>query len=92
VKSAGKLGSEADFADLRLLGGLCFMATRRGKRDAPEPRGAAGAAGDSAAQQRAERLAAIRRAIESGEYDSEELLAKAFDRMLQRYQSGFSVD
>lgn len=65
------------------------MATGRGKRDAPEP---GRAAGDSAVQQRAERLAAIRRAIEAGEYDSEELLAKAFDRMLQRYQSGFAAD
>jgi|GEM_PF-518434 len=68
------------------------MATGRGKRDALEPAKAVGAAGDHPVQQRAERLAAIRRAIEAGEYDSEELLAKAFDRMLQRYQSGFSAD
>ncbi len=43
-------------------------------------------------QQRAERLAAIRRAVEAGEYDSEELLAIAFDRMLKRYQSGLTAD
>lgn len=91
-KSAEIVVYAADFADSRLLGGLRFMATGRGKRDAPEPGKAAGAAGDSAVQQRAERLAAIRRAIEAGEYDSEELLAKAFDRMLQRYQSGFAAD
>jgi HAMP domain-containing protein len=47
---------------------------------------------DAALQPRAERLAAIRRAVEAGEYDSEELLAKAFDRMLQRYQSGLAAD
>jgi len=68
------------------------MVKRRGKPGLPEQDEAGLPAADAALQQRAERLAAIRRAVDSGEYDSEELLAKAFDRMLQRYQSGFAAD
>jgi len=82
----------ADFAELRLFGGMSVMVKRRGKPGLPEQGQAGPPATDAALQQRAERLAAIRRAVDSGEYDSEELLAKAFDRMLQRYQSGFAAD
>ncbi len=71
---------------------MCVMVKRRGKPGLPEQGEAGQPAADAALQQRAERLAAIRRAVDSGEYDSEELLAKAFDRMLQRYQSGFAAD
>jgi hypothetical protein len=36
---------------------------------------------------RQEKLAAIRRAVEAGHYDNDEILEQAFNRMLQRVQS-----
>ena len=36
---------------------------------------------------RHERLVAIRKAVEAGEYDSDELLEKALERMIRRIQS-----
>jgi anti-sigma28 factor (negative regulator of flagellin synthesis) len=36
---------------------------------------------------RQEKLAAIRRAIDAGHYDSDDILEKAFNRMLHRVQS-----
>jgi anti-sigma28 factor (negative regulator of flagellin synthesis) len=36
---------------------------------------------------RQEKLAAIRRAIDAGHYDNDDILEKAFNRMLQRVQS-----
>lgn len=91
-KSAGAVLESADFAELRLFRGMSVMVKRRGKPVLSEQCPEAAPATDAALQPRAERLAAIRRAVEAGEYDSEELLAKAFDRMLQRYQSGLAAD
>ncbi len=91
-KSAGEVLESADFAELRLFRGMSVMVKRRGKPVLSEQCPEVAPATDAALQPRAERLAAIRRAVEAGEYDSEELLAKAFDRMLQRYQSGLAAD
>jgi hypothetical protein len=42
---------------------------------------------DEARRARQERLVAIRKAVEAGEYDSDELLEKALERMIRRIQS-----
>lgn len=42
---------------------------------------------EEARRARQERLVAIRKAVEAGEYDSEELLEKALERMIRRIQS-----
>ncbi|HAP07267.1 MAG TPA: hypothetical protein DCR20_05545 [Planctomycetaceae bacterium] len=68
------------------------MVDRRRNSEGSENDQPGGSAQKAGGQQRAERLAAIRRAVEAGEYDSEELLAIAFDRMLKRYQSGLTAD
>jgi hypothetical protein len=68
------------------------MVDRRRKSGGSENDQPGASAQNAGGQQRAERLAAIRRAVEAGEYDSEELLAIAFDRMLKRYQSGLTAD
>jgi len=68
------------------------MVDRRRNSEGSENDQPGGSAQKTGGQQRAERLAAIRRAVEAGEYDSEELLAIAFDRMLKRYQSGLTAD
>lgn len=42
---------------------------------------------EEARRARQERLVAIRKAVEAGEYDSDELLEKALERMIRRIQS-----
>jgi len=39
---------------------------------------------------RQERLAAIKKAVDAGEYDSDDLLEKAMERMINRIKSGSS--
>ena len=41
---------------------------------------------------RQEKLAAIRRAVEAGDYDNDEILEKAFNRMLQKVQAERRAD
>lgn len=41
---------------------------------------------------RQEKLAAIRRAVEAGDYDHDEILEKAFNRMLQKVQADRRAD
>ena len=48
------------------------------------------ASGDEILRARQERLAAIRKAVEAGEYDSDDLLEKALERMIGRIRSGNS--
>jgi len=45
-----------------------------------------------AAVARQEKLAAIRRAVEAGYYDNDEILELAFSRMLQKVQSEHNAD
>ncbi len=48
------------------------------------------ASNEEAQRARQERLAAIRKAVEAGDYDSEDLLEKALERMISRIRSGAS--
>jgi len=49
------------------------------------PEALAVSGGQSTETFRADKVAQMREAIASGKYDSDEMLEKAFDRMLQRY-------
>jgi anti-sigma28 factor (negative regulator of flagellin synthesis) len=71
-------------------GGDAPAASRRKTSARKSERAAQNASGDEILRARQERLAAIRKAVEAGEYDSEDLLEKALERMISRIRSGTS--
>lgn len=78
AENSGKTGGDAQTAGSRKT------SARKSERATQNP------SGEEILRARQERLAAIRKAVEAGEYDSDDLLEKAVERMISGIRSGTS--